>query len=179
MKLTDIFSDGRKRNSIGAGVLVLLIAIALSVAGWNLFQVNTNKTDTELIKFPNIQLQTSAKITSPQGVDINVYIAGTEKQRTDGLSGFKTLPQDTGMLFVFPQVGIYKFWMKDMNFPLDIIWFDESMQIVDQVINVQPRDYPKTYIPQAAAKYVLEIPANTAELYGFSIGKKVFLTHNE
>lgn len=179
MKISPLFSDERKRNIVGAGVLVLLIAIALSVAGWNLFQVNTSKTDTELIKFPNTQLQTSAKITSPQGVDINVYIADTEKQRVDGLSGFKILPPNTGMLFVFPQVGKYSFWMKDMNFPLDIVWFDESMQIVDQVANAQPQDYPKTYIPQAAAKYVLEIPANTAETYGFSIGKKVFLTHNE
>ncbi len=41
-----------------------------------------------------------------------------------GLSGRDSLPTDYGMLFVFPKSDIYEFWMKDMKFPLDIIWIN-------------------------------------------------------
>lgn len=39
-----------------------------------------------------------------------------------GLSGRESLAENQGMLFVFPKLDIYEFWMKDMKFPLDIIW---------------------------------------------------------
>ena len=41
-----------------------------------------------------------------------------------GLSGRASLPTDHGMLFVFSKSDIYEFWMKDMKFPLDIIWIN-------------------------------------------------------
>lgn len=83
------------------------------------------------------------------------------------------------MLFVFPQVGIYSFWMKDMNFPLDIVWIDENNTVVDRVINALPESYPKTFTPHASAARVLELPANTADMYGFTVGARIEIQNNK
>ncbi len=123
----------------------------------------------------NEQLQLSGTVISPQGVDILVRVVDTEKTRELGLSYFKSLPSNQGMLFVFPQADTYGFWMKDMKFPLDIIWINDSFIIVDRVINAHPSSYPKTFIPKAAARYVLEIPSGTADHYGLTIGSSVVI----
>ena len=72
-------------------------------------------------------------------------------------------------------MGIYPFWMKNMNFPIDIIWIDENGNIVYRVINADPSSYPKTFTPSASARYVLEIPAYTADDYGFLVGSSVII----
>jgi uncharacterized membrane protein (UPF0127 family) len=129
--------------------------------------------------YSNETLPLSATVISPQGVHIQVRVADTDETKELGLSYFKLLPEKQGMLFVFPQLGIYSFWMKDMNFPLDIIWLDENLKIVDRLINVDPSTYPETYTPSASAAYVLEISANTADQYGFTNGSIAELHYNE
>jgi uncharacterized membrane protein (UPF0127 family) len=123
----------------------------------------------------NEHLVLSGIISSPQGVDILVRVADTEKTRELGLSNFKSLPSDQGMLFVFPHPDTYGFWMKDMNFPIDIVWIDQNGIIIDRVINADPSSYPRTFIPKATALYVLEIPANSAGQYGLIIGTSVII----
>src|SRR5262245_59669655 len=51
-----------------------------------------------------------------------VEIAQNDAQRAQGLSGSNPLADNTGMLFLFAKPGNYIFWMKDMRFPLDMIW---------------------------------------------------------
>ena len=53
-----------------------------------------------------------------------VTVAKTIEEKQKGLSGQKSLGQDKGMLFVFNEKGYYSFWMKDMKFPIDIIFID-------------------------------------------------------
>jgi uncharacterized membrane protein (UPF0127 family) len=130
---------------------------------------------TSALIISNESLPMTAVIISPQGVNIQVRVANTDKTRELGLSYFKTLAKNEGMLFSFPQLGIYPFWMKDMNFPLDIIWIDENSIIVDRVISVDPSSYPNSFIPQHAAQYVLEIPAGTADQYGLIVGASVII----
>src|ERR1044072_2206464 len=56
----------------------------------------------------------------------NVEIASDEEQRIKGLQLRRLLDEDKGMLFVFPQEGLYPFWMKSTLIPLDIVWLDYS-----------------------------------------------------
>src|SRR5882672_5260542 len=60
-------------------------------------------------------------IAAPGGT-IQAYNADTDALRTLGLSGHSPLAADEGMLFIFPAPGEYGFWMKDMLFPLDLVW---------------------------------------------------------
>jgi len=69
--------------------------------------------------------------------EISVEIADSDQSRSQGLSGRKSLPESSGMLFDFPKPDIYQFWMNDMNFPLDFIWINGG-KVVEITENVQP-----------------------------------------
>ncbi len=109
---------------------------------------------------------------------ILVSIANTDYLRTLGLSGTKNLTKNTGKLFIFEYPDKYSFWMKDMNYPLDIIWINEMGIIVDISSNIKPDTYPETFSPSEPVKYVLEINANEAKKRNISIGDKIIFPGN-
>ena len=67
---------------------------------------------------------------------LRLEVADTDASRTLGLSGRDSLDSGAGMLFTFDAPGIYPFWMKDMKFPLDMVWID-SGKVVD-VVTLRP-----------------------------------------
>jgi len=93
-------------------------------------------------------------------VEINVDIADTDSERARGLSGREILGSKEGMLFVFETSRVPHFWMKDMNFTLDIIWINEELRIVGFSENVSPKSFPETFSPSLPIKYVLEVNEN-------------------
>ena len=105
---------------------------------------------------------------------VRVEVADTEAAREQGLSGRTSLPEGSGMLFVFDAPGTYGFWMKDMNFSLDMIFADVSGKVVTVDQNLSPESYyqnpPQTFYPSAPAKYVLEVPAGFAAAHGIAAG---------
>lgn len=97
------------------------------------------------------------------GEEITAVVADTKELREKGLSGRKTLKANEGMLFIFTESGLHGFWMKGMQFPLDIIWFDENYQIVDVWERASPASYPKVFTPHTPAQFVLEVQAGYFE----------------
>lgn len=110
---------------------------------------------------------------------VQVEVADTDAARTQGLSGRSSLAEGRGMLFVFDTPGTYGFWMKDMNFPLDIIFANASGTIVTIYPNLSPDSYNKTppdiFYPTSPAKYVLEVPAGFAAAHGVGVGQQIVL----
>ena len=106
---------------------------------------------------------------------VSILLADTPEKRTQGLSGRKSLGADQGMLFVFPEEGIYSFWMKDMRFSIDILWLSSSGEVVHIVESVTPESYPASFTPGKAALYVLELPAGFARVHGVTLGSIVML----
>lgn len=98
-------------------------------------------------------------------------LAVTSKNRTKGLGGIKSLPASEGMLFVFAGQRTRCFWMKDMNFPLDIIWLNQSKRVVHIEQNVSPNTYPHQFCPSEPAGYVLELNAGQAQSAGILKGQ--------
>ena len=98
-----------------------------------------------------------------EGQKIPVSIAGTPALQERGLSDTTTLLVHTGMLFVFPTSGMYGFWMKDMHYPLDIIWLDAQFHIITIQENLTPETYPQVFYPDTAAQYVVEINAGESK----------------
>jgi len=98
---------------------------------------------------------------------LRVEIAETSDAHVKGLSGRSKLTDGTGMLFIFDHPDLYGFWMPDMKFPIDIIWFGDDWHIVDIASDVSPDSYPKVFVPKAKAQYVLEAPAGTAHRWGW------------
>lgn len=151
-------------------LLISIIAIFLFLFGHKpvLAPENFNDYKTEEIKIGD-------KI-------INVEIADTVEKRSKGLSGRKSMPENQGMLFVFPAPDYYSFWMKNMNFGLDFIWI-KGNEIMEITKNVKPEDYqsastqrgepPKSLVPKNKIDKVLEVNAGMAEKMGIQEGDKV------
>lgn len=103
-------------------------------------------------------------------------LATSSKDKQVGLSGKTSLPQDEGMLFTFDKPDFYAFWMKEMKFPIDIIFIKEN-KIVTIHPNVQPpaskEENPPIYKPEEPADTVLEINAGLSQKNNFKKGDQV------
>lgn len=106
---------------------------------------------------------------------LRVLVRDTDAERAQGLSGFPSLAPYDGMLFEFNEDGMYSFWMKDMLFPIDILWLDAEGKVITIAPLVPPESYPQPFTPDSPARYVLEIPAGFAARYGIVVGTKVSL----
>ncbi|HYD90647.1 MAG TPA: DUF192 domain-containing protein, partial [Flavobacterium sp.] len=123
---------------------------------------------------PDIQ---DKKFVEIAGTRINVKLAATPEERERGLSGSEKLQEDEGLLFVFDEPGEYVFWMKDMNFAIDIIWILES-ETGDKRIayikkDAKPDSYPETFGDGVIAKYVLEVNSGFSEKNNLKKGDKI------
>lgn len=104
------------------------------------------------------------------GKTLQVDLAVTSAERGLGLSGRASLSDGDGMLFIFELPDAHGFWMKDMLFPIDIIWFDENKIVVYVESGVLPESYPKVFTPNRPAKYVLETKSGFAAENGIGVG---------
>lgn len=111
--------------------------------------------------------------------NLTVEVVNTPQSTTQGLSGRDSIGAN-GMLFVFPTSESRYFWMKDMNFDIDIIWISQE-RIVGITKNVpKPQedtlDYRlETYPSQESVDMVLELNAGDSDKYGINPGDVVQL----
>lgn len=109
------------------------------------------------------------------GVSLRIELATTSTEREQGLSGRAAVPENYGMLFVFPEPGKYGFWMKDMRVPLDLFWLDSKGHVVTLQSDVATDTYPHVFEPVAPALYVLETRAGFARAHAIATGTVVDL----
>jgi uncharacterized membrane protein (UPF0127 family) len=111
------------------------------------------------------------KVYFPDGSAVTAELAVTDEQRQQGLMFREKISEDQGMLFLFEEEAIHAFWMKNMKFPIDILWLDGQKKIVHIESSVPPctADPCPSYIPQAPASYVLELKAGAAQKHGLRL----------
>lgn len=107
------------------------------------------------------------------GIKFAVEIADEPEEQIRGLSNRESLPENEGMLFIFNKPGIYDFWMKNMNFPIDIIWASADKKIIGIEENILPGTFPKTFSPPSPIKYALEANAGWAKKNKIVVGEKI------
>lgn len=96
-----------------------------------------------------------------------------------GLSGRDTLPEESGMLFIFPAQEERTFWMKDTRIPLDLVWIRGGTVVgvtahvppEPGVANVLLRRYPSP----GSVDRVLEVNAGWAAEHGVNVNDAVRL----
>ncbi len=106
---------------------------------------------------------------------LNLMISDTEEKRERGLGGRGGISYKQGMIFMFPYPGKHGIWMKDMIFPIDILWFDENMQVIYMEENIEPNTFPQVFNPPTIASYVVEVRAGFIEKYKIKIGSTLVL----
>ena len=155
-----------------AGVLIP-IAVAAAIIG--IAGMLTIPTDVKLeyVEFPRGTIKLDDKI-------LVVQIADTNSLRVRGLMFQDELPYNEGMLFVFEGSETRPMWMLNMQFNLDVIWFDENANVVAIEKNVPPC---KTTVEVVAcrengvtgdnAKYVLEVTAGFVDKFNMTENSKL------
>lgn len=107
-------------------------------------------------------LDDNQHVYTPRGRINAEFVENLELQRK-GLSGRENLGHDQGMMFVYDEESITRcFWMKDMNFAIDMIWLDEDKKVVHIKENVTPETYSESFCPDEPAQYVLEVASGVA-----------------
>ena len=106
-----------------------------------------------------------------------VRTADSEARRQQGLSGTKSLGAREGMLFIFEEPATEGFWMKDMSYPIDIIWIDAFGRVVGVEREVLPDSYPDIFYPPSEILYALEVNAGVAERQNIGIGDVLEFKH--
>jgi len=108
----------------------------------------------------------------PQDITIDIEIANSPEEHAQGLMQRKSLPENSGMLFVFEEPHTLSFWMKDTYIPLDIIFIDENLNIINITKNTTPL-FEGTYSSEAPAKYVVEVNAGFSEQHNIVPGNPI------
>lgn len=122
----------------------------------------------------------SKKISAVQfwNVVIPVSTAFTRAEQTRGLSGREYLPENEGLLFIFSKPDLYGFWMKEMKFPIDIVWINENSEVVYIARAVQPSSFPEIFKPNEKSLYVLEVNAGFTAQHAINVGDRAtFITN--
>ena len=154
-----------------AGLVFLAITFFTSIIFDNQFK------GTNLTPVPTKQATQTIKIGDEQ---LEVEIMQTLEDQKQGLSGRISLANDHGMLFVYSNPALYKFWMKDMLFPLDIIWINNG-KVIEITDNVPPPEQNAdisqlpTYSPLQPVTGVLEVSAGYVKKHNIIIGDQVEL----
>lgn len=118
-----------------------------------------------------------------RGASITAELAETIFERSRGLSGRQSIGSGEGMLFLFDTVEPHTMWMKDMAFPIDILWIKNGI-IVDMEESVRPEQgvsdtMLKRYSSDIPAELVLELPAGFAKMHSILISDGVTLRSGE
>lgn len=148
--------------AISFGIVILLIAAGLGIFYFKFFRGNPPLKENQL------RINDSV---------FTVEIASTSIEQANGLSFRKSLAPAAGMLFIFSQSGIQHFWMKDMNFPLDMIWISDN-KVVGFAENVAPEPGAplwslKIYDSPDNTNKVLEVNAGTVAKDHIKVGDTV------
>jgi len=140
----------------------LLIAVLVLLAGVLVIVVRNKKVAGSTVSINSETFQ--------------VMLANNEAERARGLSGREKLGADEGMLFLFDTASHNGFWMRDMKFPLDIIFIldDKVVGIYENLPPAKDEDpSPPVYGGEHVSNRVLEINAGLSKKYGIGVGDVV------
>ena len=148
-------------------VLIPIIAAAIIVGAIGMLSIPTD-VKLESVEFPQGTIKLDDQI-------LVVKIADNDSLRVRGLMFQNELPFDQGMLFVFDQPGTHSMWMLNVQFSLDIIWFDENLHVTAIEKNVPPClttievvTCRENGVSGDNAKYVLEVTAGFVDEFNIT-----------
>jgi len=153
------WSKGISNWAIILGVLTVVLAAAF----WMIYPL----------------IQTTTNLRIGDGV-FDARVATTQSAREKGLSGTSSLGEQQALILAFPSDSKWQIQVRDMKFPIDIVWLDKDLKIVYIVKNVTPEISVDTaYKPEFDARYVIELQAGTVDKQKIKLGKTAVFDINE
>jgi len=154
--------------------LQVLIPVAIAAIIIGIVGIYSIPSDSKLeaVKFPRGTIKIDDTV-------LEVQVADTEPRRVRGLMFQDQLPYDQGMIFVFDEPGVYSLWMLNMQFSLDMIWFDSDGNVVHIVQDVPPCKTAletmscQTQTPPGNSKYILEVTSGFVEKFHITKDSKL------
>ena len=146
------------------GQVLIPISIAAVIIGIVGLTTLPSESKLQSVEFP----MGTIKIDD---IPLQVFIADTEPRRVRGLMFEDKLPYDQGMIFVFEKPGLYSLWMLNMQFSLDMIWFDQDGKVIHIEKDVPPCKSAleiaacQSIIPAGEALYVLEVTSGFVDIH--------------
>lgn len=156
--------------------LVGIAALAMLIP--NFISKEKTPVSSEILKIesPEIEFTKEAEVSIIKNGNvlkiIDVEYANTPEERNLGLMYRKSMAENQGMLFLFPEEEFRSFYMKNTEIPLDIIYLDKDKKIVSIAKNAKPFD--ETSLPsEAPAMYVLEINGGLSDKWQLEKGDEI------
>src|SRR3712207_3429539 len=169
-------------------VIITVVAIAIGVIAVALLHFNpaiTSMLGQQQYEQQELLISQQVRSGSNDFRQVNVFvngvvlvadIAATAEQMTMGLSVKGSLNENEAMLFVFKEEAEHTIWMKNMKFPIDIIWIDADKTVVHIEHNLQPCSsglFCPTYKPIGNSLYVLETVGGFAQKHDIVRGTTI------
>ena len=145
--------------------MVALTGVALLMVAFGMHFAST--------EYPKTQTKLPTTTVTIGPVVVLVEVASTDIARQRGLSGRTSLKEGSGMLFAFDADWEWGIWMKDMHFPIDIIWTDQDGTVVTVAKDISPDTYPQAFYPSVPARFVLEVPAGFVASHDIAKGSRL------
>ncbi|GAB7014037.1 DUF192 domain-containing protein [Halolamina salina] len=144
---------------------VLLVLAVVAGAGAYVVLDDTEQTTVTFVDSENdTELATVA-----------VDVSDTWDERYTGLSNHKALGPDEGMLFVHPREATHGYVMRDMAFPIDIVFVAENGTITTIHHAEVPPEGEESPTYEGYGKYVVEIPYEYTVKHGITVGDRVVI----
>ena len=156
--------------SLGLGLFVLITYFLKFISNSQKIFIDPIPNNLQHLPSQAISVQTD----SGEYV-LNVKVANTQETRTQGLMNIASMPENEGMIFIFPDNATRNFWMKNTLISLDIIFLNEEFEVINIASNTTPLREDIYYRSNTPSKYVLEINAGLSEKYSISTGSKFFV----
>ena len=178
--MSPVYHKKSQKNRVKIYILGICVTAASVVIAWlfmrdSSFSTGTGSSVWQPVDTAPIQNTDAALFTRRIKLKdkvLFVEIADTPKKRQTGLSYRTSLSPFDGMLFIFDEPGSISIWMKDMRFPLDIVWFNADNEIIDIAARALPEGSQpqKIFTGKGMAKYMLEVPAGLSDTYQLHTG---------
>ena len=159
----------KKKINFSSHIFTIIVGLFGLIGLINYLSGNNSLPTLEEYLSKNTISAKETLIHAPNGF-IKAELATSSEQLETGLSGRQSLDPGSGMLFVFPVMASRGFWMRNMSFPIDIVWIGKDKIVVGVTKDVDPKSYPNIFFPPQPVKYVLELNAGYAEENGIASG---------
>ena len=144
---------------------VCISTICLTVLSFAVFRLlythSVEFRDGDLVELYHPASQTKFK----------VEIASSPQSRSKGLMHRKSMSDDQGMLFAFPDSEFRSFWMKNTYISLDIIFLDENWEVINWYTNTEVLQTNERYTSSKPSKYVIELNSGVSEKIHIEAGQ--------